>query len=294
MYVIIGANGFLGSYIIQTILEETTDKIFALSRNIADLKSTNRVTWEKFDVLNNYNIVNLASNLEKYQDIKVIYLAAYHHPDKVENNFEYAWNVNIISLSIFLNKIKNIKCFFYPSTDTVYGDGKKDYRFKEDDRLNPVNKYGKQKIAAEILVNTYGYNVVRLPFLIGPSLLNHKKHFYDVILESISNSRPIGMFEDSFRSTLDFLTVSKLLINLIEKYSEHIPKILNLSGDDALSKYDVGLMIAKQNHIDTKYIKPIKTDDAVKNFTVRRAKTSVMDNSKIKEILHINEIKLMI
>jgi len=164
MYVVVGANGFLGSYIIEAILESTKEDIIATySSSVVETKS-NRVEWMKLDVTNEFDIDNLNLKLNK-RSIKVVYLAAYHNPDLVEQNPKIGWHINITSLSNFLNKIDNVECFFYPSTDSVYGESQERYHFKEEDTLKPVNIYGHQKIAAETLVREYGYNVVRYPFL---------------------------------------------------------------------------------------------------------------------------------
>ena len=45
MYLVIGANGFLGSYIIKNIISQTSDNIIATARNISDLESNSRVQW---------------------------------------------------------------------------------------------------------------------------------------------------------------------------------------------------------------------------------------------------------
>ena len=50
MYLVIGANGFLGRYCIQSILEQTDENVTATARNIQNLENTGRVHWEKCDI----------------------------------------------------------------------------------------------------------------------------------------------------------------------------------------------------------------------------------------------------
>jgi len=294
MYVIVGANGYLGAYMIRTIRSKTNEKILALDMNINSTISDNVVEWKKCDVTSNEDVIALNDQLKCESENKIIYLAAYHHPDLVEKNPRIAWNINITALSNFMNSIENVKCFFYPSTDSVYGDGDNIYHFKEEDRLNPVNRYGRHKATAECLVNAYGYNVVRFPFLIAPSILASKKHFYDTIVDTILAGNTIEMFADSMRSSLDFATVSELVIELMESYTEDIPKILNVSGDDDLSKYDVGIMIAKKLGISQDLIIPISSDKTAGIFEAKRAKSTLLDNSKMKSILGLSDVKINI
>ena len=295
MYIIVGANGFLGSYLIKNILHFSEDSILALGRNIQNEISTERMEWMKCDVENIEDILKVSQKIKDYKEVKVIYLAAYHHPDLVEKNFRKAWNVNITGLSNFMNYMENIHSFFYPSTDTVYGEGSLEHCFTENDKLSPENQYGKQKVAAESLVKAYGYNVVRFPFLISPSLLKDKKHFYDQIVDKLKNNDPIEMFEDSYRSALSFDTGAQLLIRLIEKsLMEKIPDTINIASDIPISKYDIGLRIAKKLNVDPSLIIPIKMEMDHKIFKAKRAKSTVMDNQLIKSILDITEIKLEI
>lgn len=292
MYVIVGANGFLGAYLQKSIKKLTKDNILALDINISDTVDDERTKWMSCDVTKIEDIQRVNNIMKKQEENKVIYLAAYHHPDLVEKNPRIAWNINITALSTFMNLIENVECFFYPSTDSVYGDGDEIIHFKENDILKPVNRYGRYKATAECLVNAYGYNVVRFPFLIAPSLLSHKKHFYDQIVETISKGGTMEMFVDSMRSSLDFGTVSELVINLIENYSDNMPKILNVSGDDDLSKYDIGIMIAKKIGVSTNLIVPISADKTDGIFEARRAKSTLLDNTKVKKYLGLKEIKI--
>ncbi len=292
MYVIVGANGFLGAYMQKAVKERTNERILALDANVSNVKNDDRTDWMKCDVTQKQDIERVMELLSQYKNHKVIYLAAYHHPDMVEKNPKTAWNVNITALSNFMNTVGHVKCFFYPSTDSVYGDGGSKRHFKETDQLNPVNRYGRQKSAAEYLVRMYGYNVVRFPFLIAPSLLPYKKHFYDQIADTISKGEKMEMFVDSMRSSLDFATAADLVIQLMEKYREDMPDILNVSGDDDLSKYDVGIMIAKKLGVSKELIVPITAEKPEGIFDAKRAKSTLLDNSQVKKYLGLQEIKI--
>ena len=172
MYLIIGGSGFLGRYIINKILECTDENILATYSTNPPSLIDERINWFRCDVTN-YSDVN-ALNLIIENGTKVIYLSAYHHPDKVEENPKIAWNINITALSNVVNVLTKSNCFFYASTDSVYGEGTLDYAFKENDLLNPVNLYGRHKALAEQIVLSSGGNVVRFHFIIGKSLVENK------------------------------------------------------------------------------------------------------------------------
>ena len=291
-YLIVGANGFVGSYMIKNILEKTNKKILALDCDILGKENIDRLEWIKCDVTDQSDIEKVNLKCSEYRDVKVLYLAAYHAPDLVKKFPKKAWNINVTALSSFLNTIDNVECFFYASTEMVYGAGEINRKFSEEDMLEPVNLYGKNKLVAESLVMGYGYNILRFPFLIGPSLNIEKKHFFDIIVENISEGKPIEMFLEHLKTPLDFDTLTNLILKLMENFTPEIPKCINVSGDDVLSKYDIGLMIAKKYKYDEKLIVPISMDSDNKIFSEKRANCTLLDNSLLKKTLGISEIKI--
>ena len=75
--------------------------------------------------------------------------------------------------------------------------------------------------------------------------------------------------------------------------SQNYP-IVNISGDEALSKYDIGLRICNSNNLDIDKVKAISMDDNNGIFTVKRAKSTLLDNSLLKQILGLTELKINI
>lgn len=292
-YLIVGANGFLGSYFIDE-LKKGKNRIIATDLELTGTKDDEHIKWIKCDITNGAEVDALLDMIKMQEEYNIIYLAACHHPDVVQKNPRMAWNINISSLSLFLNKAQNVRSFFYPSTDTVYGEGSLEYYFKEDDNLNPVNIYGQHKALAEKLVTTYGYNVVRFPFLIGTSLAPNKKHFFDLIKETIEQGKPMEMLSDSYRSTISFRQAAQLTLELIKNYNTAMPKIVNVSSDKALSKYDVGLLIAEKYDINKDLIVPITISKSQGIFEAPRASTTLIDNSLLKKVLNIEKIELIL
>ncbi len=288
MYCIIGANGYLGAYLRKAILEDTSEDILCADLNIPEEKQE-RVTWKKCDITDREAVDSLIDHLRTLPDLKILYLAAYHNPDLVEQNKELAWNINITSMSYFVNKASFAKEIYYPSTDSVYGESENFYHFKENDPLNPVNFYGHNKCAAEAILVHLGRHVVRFPFLISPSLAG-KPHFYDRIVESLKNGQPFEMYEDSYRSSLSFENAARLTIALIEKGNPH--PIVNVCGDKDLSKYDVGLLVAVRERLDPILIVPITMDKKMEGFETKRATSTLMDNSLLKETLGLEYVDI--
>ena len=95
MYLVIGANGFLGSYILKNIIEKTDDDIIATARNIETVTQDSRIKWLSYDISSSEMTDKLYQALIGIDNIKLIITAAYHNPDLVEKDPRLAWDINI-------------------------------------------------------------------------------------------------------------------------------------------------------------------------------------------------------
>lgn len=293
MYLVVGASGFLGRYCIKNILEKTDETIIATyTGTVAPTANDARILWVQLDVCQQDCVKKIAENVDA--STKIIYLAAFHHPDKVEEMPEKAWDVNVTSLANCVNLFHKAACFYYASTDTVYGEGSKDKKFVETDMYLPVNTYGRQKVLAEQITLAKGFNVVRFPFIFGTSLVEGRLHFFDHIKNDLMSGKTVEMFTDSYRSTLSFNQCAFYLIDLIEQYGACDEQIINISSDAALSKYEVAVMMAEKFSLDKNLVKGISIADINSIFKAKRATNSVLDNQKIKKLLKLESICLEI
>ncbi len=287
-YIIIGGSGYLGTNFINQIHDA---KIIATYSDEQPVITAPNLIWGKLDITNPNTVAAFLETLQP--DIKnsiIIYLAAYHHPDKVEKNPELAYNINITSLEYFLKKMGVPKNFYYSSTQSVYGESIDGKVFSEDDECSPANLYGRQKIEAEKLVIKHGYNVIRYPFLMGPSLTD-RKHFHDVIVENISTGKTMDMFSDSYHNTLSFSKAAELTLALDKKLNGKKVGIINISADKALSKYDIGLTIADNHNIDRILIKPVSMHEDANFSATKRASSTFMSNKKLKSFLGLDKVE---
>lgn len=295
MYVILGANGFLGSYLLKSILENTSDQILAVARSTQGKLVSDRVLWFECDITKPEQVDALAKKIGQNEPCKFIDLAFWHNIDSVAQNPKDSWHTNITSLAYLLNRVHNLACFFFASTDCVYGEGRADYRFKESDPLNPVSLYGRHKAAAECLVRAKGYHALRLPYMFGPSLSPDRKHFYDIITADLKQHKKVDLFYDSMRSALDFETVANVFVKLAENFSRiALPHTLNLCGDDSLSKYGLGVMLAKKLGVPTELVLATSSLNFETAPNATRALNGLMDNTLLKTLLGISELKITI
>ncbi len=289
MFVITGAGGFLGGNLIKYILENTDEKIIACARTENVFSAENdRVFVLKGDLTDENYISLVAEKINENKNVKIIWTAACHNIDYVARNPDEAYFFNITVPEKLLEKVKSFEKLMFTSSDTVYGEGGA-YPFKETDELKPLSVYGMQKAEAEKVFIAKGGTALRLPLMFSRSLVVTKKHFCDIIYENLKNGEVTKLVTGAVRSTLDYGTVAQLIVELCGK--KDLPSVINIGGDNALSKYELGVLFAGCNGLDKTLLEPIdslgKTADGAK-----RADSTVLSNSLVKKILEKDEIKI--
>lgn len=293
MYLIVGAKGFLGSYLIKNILSMTNDEVVAVDVNYVETEKHPRLTWKSCDITDEKDVMALKEYVKDKQNLKVIYLPVFFNVNKNPENDKIAWNVNVLSFARFLDVFDDVSVFYGVSTDMLYKEDR-DIPYTEHDEITPMNDYARHKAIEERMLEAKGYNVVRLPVMMGPSLSAVKKHFYDDIVSNLQAGKSMEFFTDSWRSMIDFDTVSQTLVRLIETPIAHQYPIVNIAGDEALSKYDFALRLAEKYSLDKNLVVPISMDNDTKIWTEKRPKKILLDNKLVKQILQLNELKIKI
>ncbi|MDR0529397.1 MAG: NAD(P)-dependent oxidoreductase [Zoogloeaceae bacterium] len=294
MYLVMGASGYVGNYVIKNILEMTDDLVLATSRCDEKRVTDNcRVEWLTINIINSAQIALLNARTKSMSNLKVIYLIGVASPDKVQQNPQDAWDIDIIALANFLNIMENMTVFWYASSEAVFSGGSRGYKFMDNDPLCPMNLYGRHKAAAEFLVTAKGFNSVRFPVMIGKSLSPHRKAFFDEITDKLLRGEKIAMFSDMVRSIIDVDTAAKALVSLVENNEAHKYPAINISGDEALSKYEIGLRIAHKYGFSKEQILPVKMNDE-KIFKEKREHTHLLDNTLLKKLLEIEALEAQI
>ena len=293
MYIIVGANGFLGSYVLKNLVGNTDERIIATYHCNEEKLFADKAEWYRLDVTNPADINRLAELAGDMSECRIFYFSACHNLDLVKREPDFARSVNITALKSFLEAFSGAKAFYFSSTDCVYGENTADIpSFRESDVTLPVSEYGRQKLEAESIVHKYGFNVVRLPFMTGPSILENKKHFYDNIVEKTRSGENFTLADGLWRSALDYESVARILIKLSN--TDNVPQTLNLCGDESLSKYDVGVMIAKKHNLPMEHIIKTPESEIMKLFYETRTSSTAMDNSLLKSVLGVDEIRINI
>lgn len=284
MILIVGC-GFLGSYILKNAkLFYPNEKIIATYNHTCPNVCQDNVELVQCDVTRVDDLKGLSKKCNN-EELIVFYFSACHNIDFVYEYPSEANEVNVCGLKQFYEYVANIKKLFFASTDCVYGEG--DY-FDESSLLCPINEYGKQKKQAEEIVLNHSNNVFRLPFMYGSSNSN-RNSFYDNIVKSLSENKKCEMIDGMMRNALTYDKVSNLILSLSK--IEDLPSIINICADKCISKYDVGIRIARETGYDKSLICKISEQEGSKFFKDRRANCINMNNQLLKGVLNLKEVK---
>ncbi len=289
MFVIIGAGGFLGSEMIHSVINHTSDCVLAVARNgNVYEKENSRVEVVEGDIENEDFISQLIRKINSYDNVTLLWTVACHNIDFVAENPDSAYKLNVEIPRKVLGELKNVKRLFFTSSDTVYGEGGK-HLFSENDRLQPISVYGKQKAEAEKVFLQYGGVILRLPLMFSQSRAVSKKHFCDVVCENLLSGRQTTLTTGFLRSALSYSDVADIITQL--SYEEALPSVINVAGDDSLSKYQLGIMLAEKLGADKNLL---ICADKWGEFRegAERAQSTLLDNTLLKNILGREEIKM--
>ncbi len=133
----------------------------------------------------------------------------------------------------------------YISTDQVYPDVPGPHVEGTED---PVNTYGRSKLAGERAAMAHPRGLVLRTNLFGPSRTEGRQSLSDFVADSLTARRPITLFADILFSPLHMATLASLAF---ECAARGLTGAYNLGSREGLSKADFGFAVARQLGLET-------------------------------------------
>jgi dTDP-4-dehydrorhamnose reductase len=126
------------------------------------------------------------------------------------------------------------------SSDAIFSGRHADY--DETGQPDPIDRYGAAKAAAETAVRAIdpGAAVVRTSLILGDRRGHHEKLTRDLIAGRVDGV----LFTDMIRKPVH---VDDLADALLELTASDYAGILNVTGTDAISRYDLGVLMARRD-----------------------------------------------
>jgi dTDP-4-dehydrorhamnose reductase len=249
---ITGANGFLGYYLVEQLLEKNYS-VIATGKGECRLPFTHDLQFQylSMDFTDPFSIHDVFENIKP--DI-VIHAGATSKPDECEMDQMKAYLVNVEGTVQLLINSEELKSFFiFLSTDFVF-DGEKGM-YKEEDAPRPVNYYGRTKLEAEEAVKEYEYDwaIVRTVLVYGK---NHagRNNFLELIKEKLKKREEYDVVDDQVRTPTYVEDLAKGIVSIIEKRAKGI---FHLSGKDILTPCQMAFETARYLNLDSSVLRKV-------------------------------------
>ena len=187
-----------------------------------------------------------------------------------------------------LNLVKKIKEYgsklVYISTDYIF-DGENG-PYKEEDKTNPINKYGETKLEAENIVRTKlkEHLIVRTCQLYGIAERSPapNKNFAIKIIHNMQNNKKVYAADDLYSTPTYAGSLSEIIIKLIEKNSKGI---YHGAGAEFINRYDYVNKIADVFGLNKNLIQRVKLKDL--ELKAKRPKKGGLKIDKIYKSISI-------
>jgi dTDP-4-dehydrorhamnose reductase len=264
---ITGTNGQVGHALMHELTEH---ELIGLTRQDCDLS----------------NLDQIKQVIDQHQPDLIINPAAYTKVDQAEDEPELAYLINRDAPKIMAEKAFEYDIpFIHFSTDYVF-DGKKRDGYSEGDRENPINIYGKSKLAGEDCIKKIGgksyifrtswvYSYIGTNFLLKVKDLCNKKKIIKIV-------------DDQISTPTSNLFISKQIKKIIPQLNINNTGTYHLKPHSHCSWFDFANEIVKREIpiFDLKNINSIKSIEFP--TSALRPKNSKLLNRKIVETFSLD------
>ena len=253
---IIGANGFTGRRILQSLSRQGIYELTGCSLH-EDILPGNNYRFVQADMNNHPAIDRLIAEIRP--DV-VINGSALSVPDYCESHHEEAYAANVLAVENIARCCERAGSrFIHLSTDFVF-DGKKAELYTETDIPAPVNYYGISKYQGEqaVAANCSNYANVRVVVVYGKALPGQHGNILQLVKNRLQAGQEIRVVSDQYRTP----TWVQDIADGVEKLM-HISQngIWHICGDECLSIADIAYRVADYFKLDRSLIVPVTTEE---------------------------------
>ncbi len=247
-----GSNGLLGQRLSILLSNNTAYEVLNTSRQRSFVFDDRLFDYTQLDITHKSDVKSLISS---FQPSVIINAAAAANVDWCETHREEAWNINVVGVENLVEAARRVGAkLIHVSTDYVF-DGKSG-PYNEDAQPNPVNYYGKSKLAAENAVRVGGipYSIVRSILLYGTGI-SVKNNFALWVVNSLRAKQRIPCADDQASNPTHASDLAQTIIKIFETEK---CGIYHVSGRESVSRYDFAIRAAEVFGLDATLIERSK------------------------------------
>lgn len=245
-----GANGLLGQKLCERIAQDKTLSLIATARTKLAFNPGNH-EFQLLDICAKEQVDELIK--EKRPDI-VINTAAMTNVDLCEKEREACWEANVLAVANLIEAIKKINShLIHLSTDFIF-DGSHG-PLDEHAVPNPVNYYGKSKLASEELIRNSlnHWCIIRTVLVYGINADMSRSNIVLWVKKSLEDGKQIQVVNDQWRTPT---LAEDLAFGCCLAAKHRAQGIFHISGKDFLTPFDIAVQTADHFKLDKSLIKP--------------------------------------
>uniref|UniRef100_UPI002627CF1B dTDP-4-dehydrorhamnose reductase n=1 Tax=uncultured Eudoraea sp. TaxID=1035614 RepID=UPI002627CF1B len=193
------------------------------------------------------NSVNSEFQLENYD--YCINCAAYTNVEQAEKTPERAFAVNADGVKNMAAACKkNNVVLIHISTDYVF-DGEKEEGYITTDMPNPINQYGRSKLAGEIFIREImdKYYIIRTSWLYS----EYGNNFYKTIVNKAKTESVLYITDEQTGCPTNAKNLAKYILDLIDSKSAKYG-IYHFTDGKAMTWYHFAIEILEENNLKDK------------------------------------------
>jgi len=276
---ITGSNGLLGQKLVRLFAKDAQITLVATARGKNRLKSDTGYEFLQMDITNKEEVL---TTIQSTQPDVVINTAAMTNVDECELNKEACWIANVESVSYLVEACEKTNAFLlHVSTDFIF-DGSEG-PLAEEAEANPVNYYGKSKLAAEKIVQNslLKWSIARTVLVYGIVDDMSRSNIILWVKNSLEQGKQINVVDDQWRTP----TLAEDLANgcaLIAR--KKAQGIFNISGKDMLTPLNMAYKVVDFFKLDGSLI--TRADSSTFSQPAKRPAKTGFDISKAQKILN--------
>lgn len=228
---VVGASGQLGRHVAVQAARAGWQVVGTYQRAPVDLTG---VDWRSLDITNRDAVSRLVDDV---RPDAVVHTAIHLRGPQV-------WAVNADGAAAVASAVRSRGArLIHMSSDAIFDGLSAPYDERADP--SPVNLYGASKAAAETAVRALvpDATLIRTSLIIDDDPIdNHSQ----MVLDIVKGLRSEALFTDEFRCPVAAADLTAAIIELLD-----LPfvGILNVAGADAISRHELGTLIARRHGI---------------------------------------------
>ena len=268
-YVVVGGAGFIGSHIVDKLVEQNHEVIIIDNLSTGKMENVNpKASVEYIDISNVNECPNMVEIMSGADALFLLAAKARVQPS-IENPVEYETNNTIGTLNVLkCASDAGVRRVVYSASSSAYGNTEK-LPSVESDPINPMSPYGAQKYYGEVMCKmfseVYGLETVSLRYFNIYGERQNVGGAYAMVIGIFADQKLRGevmTINGDGEQRRDFTYVGDVVnANILASQSEKVGKgeVINIGNGDNRSINDIADMIGGERVHREPVIEPKET-----------------------------------